>query len=127
MMGLFSGLLGNASQKNNDKVEEQLRDILIPNEQVELAFSLVRDLIVFTEKRLILVDKQGVTGKKTSYKSLPYRSISRFTVETSGHFDLDAELKIWISSAMEPAEILQFKSDKNIVQIQQALAAAVLK
>ncbi|MDY5973966.1 PH domain-containing protein [Streptococcus hyovaginalis] len=126
-MGLFSALLGNASQKNNDKVEEQLRDILIPNEQVELAFSLVRDLIVFTEKRLILVDKQGVTGKKTSYKSLPYRSISRFTVETSGHFDLDAELKIWISSAMEPAEILQFKSDKNIVQIQQALAAAVLK
>ncbi|CAM3005996.1 hypothetical protein SAG0136_01720 [Streptococcus agalactiae LMG 14747] len=126
-MGLFSGLLGNASQKDNDKVEEQLRDILLPNEQVELAFSLVRDLIVFTEKRLILVDKQGVTGKKTSYKSLPYRSISRFTVETSGHFDLDAELKIWISSAMEPAEILQFKSDKNIVQIQQALAAAVLK
>lgn len=126
-MGLFSGLLGNASQKDNDKVEEQLRDVLVPGEQVELAFALIRDLIVFTEKRLILVDKQGMTGKKTSYKSIPYRSISRFTVETSGHFDLDAELKIWISSAMEPAEILQFKSDKNIVQIQQALAAAVLK
>ncbi|AXJ13570.1 PH domain-containing protein [Streptococcus pluranimalium] len=126
-MGLFSGLLGNASQKDNHKVEEQLRDVLVPGEQVELAFALIRDLIVFTEKRLILVDKQGVTGKKTSYKSIPYRSISRFTVETSGHFDLDAELKIWISSAMEPAEILQFKSDKNIVQIQQALAAAVLK
>ena len=126
-MGLFSGLLGNASQKDNHKVEEQLRDVLVPGEQVELAFALIRDLIVFTEKRLILVDKQGVTGKKTSYKSIPYRSISRFTVETSSHFDLDAELKIWISSAMEPAEILQFKSDKNIVQIQQALAAAVLK
>lgn len=126
-MGLFSGLLGNASQKDNNKVEEQLRDVLVPGEQVELAFALIRDLIVFTEKRLILVDKQGMTGKKTSYKSIPYRSISRFTVETSGHFDLDAELKIWISSAMEPAEILQFKSDKNIVQIQQALAAAVLK
>lgn len=126
-MGLFSGLLGNASQKDNNKVEEQLRDVLVPGEQVELAFALIRDLIVFTEKRLILVDKQGMTGKKTSYKSIPYRSISRFTVETSGHFDLDAELKIWISSAMEPAEILQFKSDKNIVHIQQALAAAVLK
>ncbi|CAM3278642.1 PH domain-containing protein [Streptococcus pluranimalium] len=126
-MGLFSGLLGNASQKDNNKVEEQLRDVLVPGEQVELAFALIRDLIVFTEKRLTLVDKQGMTGKKTSYKSIPYRSISRFTVETSGHFDLDAELKIWISSAMEPAEILQFKSDKNIVQIQQALAAAVLK
>lgn len=127
MMGLFSGLLGNASQKDNDKVEEQLRDVLVSGEQVELAFALIRDLVVFTEKRLILVDKQGMTGKKTSYKSIPYRSISRFSVETSGHFDLDAELKIWISSALEPAEVLQFKSDKNVVQIQQALAAAVLK
>lgn len=126
-MGLFSGLIGNASQKDNEKVERQLVDILIPNEQVELAFVLIRDLIVFTEKRLILVDKQGVTGKKTSYKSIPYRSISRFTVEKSGHFDLDAELKIWVSSAMEPAEVLQFKSDDNVVEIQQALAAAVLK
>lgn len=77
-MGLLSGLMGNASQKNVDKVERDLEDILVPGEQVTLAFSLIRDLIVFTEFRLILVDKQGVTGKKTSYKSLPYRSISRF-------------------------------------------------
>ncbi|BCP63572.1 PH domain-containing protein [Streptococcus suis] len=125
-MGLFSGLLGNASQLNNDKIEQELEHILLDNEQVEMAFSLVRDLIVFTEYRLILVDKQGVTGKKVSYKSIPYRSISRFTVETSGHFDLDAELKIWISSATEPAEILQFKSDKSVIAIQKALATAVL-
>ena len=125
-MGIFSGLIGNASQKDNSKVERQLENILIPNEQVDLAFVLVRDLIVFTEKRLILVDKQGVTGKKTSYKSIPYHSISRFTVETSGHFDLDSELKIWVSSALEPAERLQFTSDRSVVEIQQALAAAVL-
>lgn len=68
-MGLLSGLMGNASQKNVDKVERDLEDILVPGEQVTLAFSLIRDLIVFTEFRLILVDKQGVTGKKTSYKS----------------------------------------------------------
>ena len=85
-MGLLSGLMGNASQKNVDKVERDLEDILVPGEQVTLAFSLIRDLIVFTEFRLILVDKQGVTGKKTSYKSLPYRSISRFSVETLGLF-----------------------------------------
>lgn len=126
-MGLFSGLIGNAFRKDNDKVERQLEGILIQGEQVALAYVLVRDLIVFTEKRLILVDKQGVTGKKTSYKSIPYRSISRFTVESSGHFDLDAELKIWISSALEPAEVLQFKSDNNVFEIQQALAAAVLE
>ena len=126
-MGLLSGLMGNASQKNVDKVERDLEDILVPGEQVTLAFSLIRDLIVFTEFRLILVDKQGVTGKKTSYKSLPYRSISRFSVETSGHFDLDAELKIWGSSAVEPSEVLQFKSDSSVIEIQQALASAVFK
>ena len=126
-MGLLSGLMGNASQKNVDKVERDLEDILVPGEQVTLAFSLIRDLIVFTEFRLILVDKQGVTGKKTSYKSLPYRSISRFSVETSGHFDLDAELKIWVSSAVEPSEVLQFNSDSSVIEIQQALASAVFK
>lgn len=126
-MGLLSGLMGNASQKNVDKVERDLEDILVPGEQVTLAFSLIRDLIVFTEFHLILVDKQGVTGKKTSYKSLPYRSISRFSVETSGHFDLDAELKIWVSSAVEPSEVLQFKSDSSVIEIQQALASAVFK
>ncbi len=125
-MGLFSGLMGNASQMDNDKVEQELENILLTNEQVEMAFCLVRDLIVFTEYRLILVDKQGMSGKKVSYKSIPYRSISRFTVETSGHFDLDAELKIWISSAAEPAETLQFKSDKSVIAIQKALASAVL-
>ena len=62
-MGLFDGLLGNATQNNNETAEK-LRDVLIPNEKVDMAFTLVRDLIVFTDKRLILVDKQGITGKK---------------------------------------------------------------
>ncbi|MGX7204759.1 PH domain-containing protein [Enterococcus pingfangensis] len=126
-MGLFDGLMGNATQHSNEAIEKELQDVLISNERIDLAFKLVRDLVVFTDKRLILVDKQGVTGKKIDYKSIPYRSISRFSVETSGHFDLDAELKIWISSAELPAESLQFRKDKNIVAIQQALAAAVLQ
>ena len=62
-MGLFDGLLGNATQNNNETAEKELRDVLIPNEKVDMAFTLVRDLIVFTDKRLILVDKQGITGK----------------------------------------------------------------
>ena len=125
-MGLFNGLLGNASKMNIDVAQKELQDVLMPEEKVELAFKLVRDLLVFTEKRLIIVDKQGMTGKKAEYKSIPYRSISRFSVETSGHFDLDAELKIWISSAELPAESLQFRSDDSIVAIQKALAQAVL-
>ena len=125
-MGLFNGLLGNASKMNIEVAQKELQDVLMPEEKVDLAFKLVRDLLVFTEKRLIIVDKQGMTGKKVEYKSIHYRSISRFSVETSSHFDLDAELKIWISSAELPAESLQFRSDDSIVAIQKALAQAVL-
>lgn len=125
-MGLFDGLMGNATQKDTTNITREVQEILIPMEQVELAFKLVRDLIIFTDRRMIIVDKQGMTGKKSEYKSIPYRSISRFSIETSGHFDLDAELKIWISSAELPAESLQFRKDKNIIAVQQALATVVL-
>ncbi|MFS1027988.1 PH domain-containing protein [Enterococcus casseliflavus] len=126
-MGLFDGILGNATDIKHEEVKKELSAVLMPNENIDLAFKLVRDLIVFTDYRLIVVDKQGLTGKKVDYKTFPYKSISRFSVETAGHFDLDAELKIWISGAVEPAQSLQFKKDKSITQIQQALATAILK
>ncbi|MEG2602324.1 MAG: PH domain-containing protein, partial [Carnobacterium sp.] len=75
-MGLFSGLINNASDANINDVRKKLADVLLPTEDIELAYKLVRDMVIFTEKRLIIIDKQGVTGKKTSYKSYPYRSIS---------------------------------------------------
>ncbi|WP_195960751.1 PH domain-containing protein [Enterococcus casseliflavus] len=126
-MGLFDGILGNATDIKHEEVKKELSAVLMPNENIDLAFKLVRDLIVFTDYRLIVVDKQGITGKKVDYKTFPYKSISRFSVETAGHFDLDAELKIWISGAVEPVQSLQFKKDKSITQIQQALATAILK
>lgn len=126
-MSLLDGLLGNATNVDQDAIKRELKDVLIPDEEVDLAFKLVRDLVVFTNHRLIVVDKQGVTGKKVDYKTFPYKSISRFSVETTGHFDLDAELKIWISGAVEPAQVLQFRKDNSITTIQQALAAAILE
>ncbi|WP_119318376.1 PH domain-containing protein [Companilactobacillus formosensis] len=125
-MSLLDGLLGNATNVDQDAIKQELKDVLIPNEEVDLAFKLVRDLVVFTNHRLIVVDKQGVTGKKVDYKTFPYKSISRFSVETTGHFDLDAELKIWISGAVEPAQVLQFRKDNSITTIQKALATAIL-
>ncbi|MFS0784717.1 PH domain-containing protein [Bacillus sp. 1P06AnD] len=123
-MGLFNGLLGNASTADKNEVQKELENLLPNGEEVDAAFKLVRDLIVFTNKRLILVDKQGLTGKKVEYHSIPYKSISHFSVETAGHFDLDAELNIWISGAEEPAVSKQFKKDESIYDIQKALAAA---
>ena len=123
-MGLLSGLLGNASTVETDTITRQLEPILANEETVELAFQLIRDQLVFTSKRLILIDKQGLTGKKVQYLSIPYKSITRFAIETAGHFDLDAEMKLWIGS--DPAPLVQeLRGRENISAIQKALATAV--
>ena len=125
MMGIFDGLMGNASEVNVAKVEEELKELLAPSEKVEQAYKLIRDLFVFTNKRLILIDKQGMTGKKTEYHSLPYKSIVHFSIETAGTFDLDAELKIWLSGSTLPIE-KKFNKSLNIYKVQSVLAAYVL-
>jgi hypothetical protein len=125
-MGLLDGLMGNVSEVDIGSVEKELEDIVTDQERVEKAYKLIRDLIIFTNTRLILIDKQGVTGKKVEYHSIPYKSITHFSVETAGTFDLDAELKIWISSMTVPVS-KQFKKDKSIFDVQKALATYVAK
>ena len=91
-MSLLNALMGNANTLDAAAATAELTHILIPGERVEHAYKLVRDLIVFTDKRLLLVDKQGVTGRKTEYHSVPYARISHFSVETAGTLDMDIEL-----------------------------------
>jgi hypothetical protein len=53
-MGLLDGLLGNASEIDASKIEGDFAQILASSEQIEKAYQLIRDLFVFTNKRLIL-------------------------------------------------------------------------
>jgi hypothetical protein len=125
-MGVLSGLLGHASEVDLGQIEKDLGAILGREESIEKAYKIVRDLVVFTNQRLILIDKQGVTGKKVEYHSIPYRSISHFSVETSGHFDLDAELKIWVSGISTPFE-KEFKKSDAVYDVQSMLATYALR
>ena len=63
-MGFLDGLLGNASEINISEIKNEYDKILGENECIERAYKLIRDMFIFTNKRLILVDKQGITGKK---------------------------------------------------------------
>ncbi len=125
-MGLFDGLLGNASELDTGDVEREMKRLLTDEEEVEKAYKLIRDLIIFTNKRLLLVDKQGMTAKKVEYHSIPYRSITHFSIETAGNFDLDAELKVWISGTQLPIQ-KQFNKSLDIYELQSVLASYVLK
>lgn len=104
-MGLIDGLLGHAGETPVDKLAEEFAPLLAPGESLQRAFSTIRDLIVFTDRRVMLVNKQGLTAKKTEYRSIPYRAITMFSLETAGHFDLEAELRIWLSGQPAPIEL----------------------
>ena len=126
-MGIFSALLGNAGAVNQETLINDYGKLLIEGETIELGFKLIRDTFIFTNKRLILVEKQGITGSKVEYKSIIYKSISRFSVETAGTFDLEAELKIWVSSETNPSIVKQFNKSVNVYDVQNILAHHVLK
>jgi hypothetical protein len=118
--------MGNSSIVDSNELQKEYAHLLIDGEIIELGFKLIRDMFIFTNKRLILVDKQGLTGNKLEYKSVTYKSISRFSIETAGTFDLDAELKIWVSSEVEPSIQKQFTKAVNVYEVQKVLATHVL-
>ena len=81
----------------NDAYADLVSPILVQNEQIIYTFKAMRDGIVFTTKRIISINIQGVTGKKKDVTSLPYSKIQAFSVETAGVLDLDSELELWFS------------------------------
>lgn len=123
---MLNALFGNASEVNVKGLQKDLDALLADGEQIVRAFRLVRDMFIFTDKRLILIDKQGITGKKAEYHSIPYKSISHFSVETAGTFDMDAEMKIYVSSNPNPIT-REFKRGADIVGVQKTLAQFTLR
>lgn len=125
-MGIFSALIGNASTASQEDLLKQYGQLLIDSETIELGFKLIRDTFIFTSKRLIMIEKQGITGSKIEYKSIAYKSITRFSIETAGTFELDAELKLWVSSELNPSVVKQFNRTVNVYEVQKVLASHIL-
>ncbi|WP_017660238.1 PH domain-containing protein [Baaleninema simplex] len=124
-MGIATRLLGNAGVVEPERLAADYGKLLVENEAIEVGFRVLRDLFIFTTKRLILVDIQGLTGRKIEYLSIPYSKITRFSIETVGNFDLDAELKLWIGSDPVPIE-KKFNKKVDIYDLQYILATYVL-
>ncbi|MCU1496139.1 MAG: hypothetical protein JWM47_92 [Acidimicrobiales bacterium] len=98
--------------------------LLVPGEVLVAAFKAMRDYVVFTDKRLIAVNVQGITGKKQDYTSLPYKKVQAWSIETAGNFDLDAELELWFSGLGRVR--LEFKGQCDIRGLGHMVASYVL-
>lgn len=125
-MGFFSGEMKSSTLLENKKFHAEFGQLLIDGEIIEEGFVVTRDTFLFTNKRLILVDIQGISGRQIEYLSIPYGNIMKFSVQTGGNFDLNAELKLWIGSDTIPLE-KKFNKELSIYDLQKVLASHVLK
>ena len=124
-MSLFNAILGTSSKMNSQEIMKKFGHMLIEGESIQHAYRSIRDFFVFTNKRLILVDQQGFTGRKAEYLCIPYKSISIYSIETAGTFEVDSELKIWIRGMDQPL-VKEFRKDNDLQEVYQVLSRHVL-
>ena len=119
-----NGLFARLKKVKTDEFGGVINDFLIDGEQVVGAYKSIRDGVVFTSKRIIAINVQGVTGKKQDYTSIPYSKISTFSLETAGLLDLDCELEIYISGVGRIK--FQFTGSTDVKEICRSISKNVL-
>ena len=97
MANISSGILADSNLLNLKEIpvtdmRSEVASFFVNGEQPVQCFKTVRDQVIFTNKRIFVVNVQGLTGKKVSYFSYPYAKIQYFGVETAGVLDIDSEL-----------------------------------
>lgn len=109
-----------------DAVRGEVNGLLISGEEIVMAFKTVRDQLVFTNKRIIAIDVQGITGKRKSYSSMPYSKIQYFSIQTPGFAELipDSELFIMFSNTFTAK--FEFKGNVDIGKIGRMISEYVL-
>lgn len=112
---------------NVSEVRDEVNGLLIEGEIIACAFKTVRDQLIFTNKRIISVDVQGITGKRKSFSSMPYSKIQFFSIQTPGFAELipDSELVLTFSNGFVAK--FEFKGDTDIGKIGRMISEYVLK
>ena len=118
------GFFARLKQVRADEFGRIIHDFLIEGETVLGAYKSIRDGVVFTNKRIIAINVQGLTGKKQDYTSIPYSKISTFSLETAGFFDLDTELEVYMSGVGKVK--FQFTQSTDVKEICKAISRFTL-
>lgn len=125
MIDFQNGSFIKLSQINPNSILPELAPLLIYGEEILGAYKGIRDYVVFTNKRVIAVNVQGLTGKKKDFTSMPYSKISVFSVETAGVFDLDSELEMYFSGVGKVK--FEFTGRCDITRIAKIIGEFALK
>ena len=120
-----SGFFARLKKVDNNSFGSMINDFLIDNETIIGSYQSIRDGVVFTTKRIIAINVQGITGKKKDFTSIPYNKITTFSLETAGVFDLDAELEIYMSAVGKVK--FEFTDSTNVKDICKIISTYALK
>ena len=117
----------NLKPINTDAVRNEVTGLLVPNEKILYAFQSVRDQIVFTDKRIISIDVQGITGKKKSFATMPYSKVQYFSIQTPGFMEIfpDSELFLMFNNGFTAK--FEFKGQVDIGMIGRIISSYVLE
>lgn len=124
MIDFQNGSIVKLHEERADKYARVIAPMLVSGEQIVACYQGLRDYVVFTTKRLIAVNVQGITGKKQDFSSLPYSKIQAFSVETAGMLDLDCEMELWFSGLGKVR--LEFTGSTDITAICRMIGDKVL-
>lgn len=108
----------------NNTFLSTISPMFVPGEEIISTFQSIRDGVVFTNKRIIAINIQGITGKKKDFTSLPYSKIQAYSVETAGTLDWDSELELWFSGLGKIK--LEFIAAANVAEICKMISLHVL-
>ena len=124
MIDFQNKALFKLSKANPDTVLKDISPLFVPGEEIIGVYKALRDCVAFTNKRIISVNVQGMTGKKKDFTSMPYSKVQVFSVETAGVLDMDSELEIYFSGLGKVK--FEFSGANDIVQIGQTIGTYVL-
>lgn len=129
MATISTGILGDSNLMNLksvsvSQIRPEVSEILVPGEDIIQCFQTVRDQVLFTSKRVFVVNVQGITGKKVSYYSYPYSKVQYFGIETAGVLDIDSELVLVFSDGNRLQ--FDFKAGVNVKGICAGISKYIL-
>lgn len=124
-MSFINEMIGVTIELDQKDMEERISRFLLDDETLIKGYQIVRDIMLLTNKRIIIVDYLGLRGKKIEYQMIPYHKINRLYIETPGNLDTDYTLKIFISGSLEPVE-KQISSDVDIYELNRIIFSHLL-
>ncbi len=116
----------NLKPISNDEVREELNGLLIDGEEVLYSFQTVRDQLVFTNKRIVSIDVQGITGKRKSFSTMPYSKIQYFSIQTPGFVELIPDTELFLMFSNGFTATFEFKGQVDIGAIGRMISEFIL-